>query len=48
MTESLHDMVKKSQNFTDEQWADIVKAMTGKPNSEDEANAREFAQEVLS
>lgn len=48
LTEALHDAVKKSQNFTDEQWADIVKAMTGKPNSDDEAKAREFAQEMLS
>jgi flavodoxin len=48
LTESLHEAVKQNQNFTDEQWADIVKAMTGKPNADDEANAREFAREMLS
>jgi len=48
LTESLHDMVKKSQNFTDEQWADIVKQMTGHPDEGDEDKARKFAEEVLS
>ena len=47
LTESLHEMVKKSQNFSDEQWEGMVKQMTGHPNEEDEANAKAFAREVL-
>jgi flavodoxin len=47
LTESLHEVVKKSQNSTDEQWAEMVKKMTGHPNDEDVAKAIEFAREVL-
>jgi len=47
LTESLHDMVQKSQNFSDEEWAGVLKAMTGHPNADDETKAREFAKEVL-
>jgi len=47
LTESLHEMVKKRQNLTDEQWAGMVKQMTGRPNEDDAANAREFAKEML-
>jgi len=48
LTEAIHDMVKKSQNATDEQWAEVVRQMTGHPNAGDEAKAKEFAKEVLS
>ena len=48
LTESLHEMVQKSQNFSDEDWAGIIKQMTGHPDAGDEANAKEFAKEVLS
>jgi len=47
LTESLHEMVKKKQNFSDEQWKGMVKEMTGRPNEEDVAKARVFAREVL-
>jgi len=47
LTEALHEMVQKSQNFSDEQWAEIIKAMTGHPDAGDEAKAKEFAREVL-
>ena len=47
LTESLHEMVKKKQNLTDEQWAGMVKQMTGHPNGADVANAKACAKEVL-
>jgi flavodoxin I len=47
LTESLHEMVKKKQNLTDEQWSDMVKQMTGRPNEEDEGRAKAFAKSVL-
>ncbi len=48
LTESLHDMVKKSQDFSDDQWTDIVKQMTGHPNEDDEEKAKKFTEGVLS
>ena len=47
LTEAIHDMVKQSQNLTDEQWAESVKQMTGHPNEEDEQKAKDFAKKVL-
>ena len=47
LTESLHEMVKKKQNLSDEQWADMVKQMTGRPNKDDVAKAKVFARKVL-
>ena len=47
LTESLHDMVQKKLNLTDEQWADMVKQMTGHPDGGDEENARAFAEKIL-
>jgi len=47
LTESLHDMVKKKLNSTDEQWEDMVKQMTGRPNEEDEGKAKTFVKELL-
>ncbi len=47
LTEAIHEMVQKSQGATDEQWAEIVKQMTGHPDEADEAKAKAFAKEVL-
>lgn len=44
---AIHEMVKKSQNLTDEQWAERVEQMTGHPNAEDLAKAKAFTREVL-
>ncbi len=44
---AIHEMVKKGQNLTDEQWAERVKEMTGHPDAEDLNKARAFAKEVL-
>ena len=44
---AIHEMVKKAQNLTDEQWAETVKQMTGHPDAEDLSKARAFAKEVL-
>ena len=48
LSEALHEMIKKSQNLTDEQWAERVEQMTGHPNAEDLAQARAFAKDALS
>ena len=47
LIESLHEAVQKKLNLSDEQWADMVKQMTGHPKEEDVANAKAFAKEVL-
>ena len=47
LAESRHEAVKKKRNLSDEDWAGIVKQMTGRPNEEDEAEAKAFAKEVL-
>lgn len=47
LAESMHEMVQKKLNLTDEQWAGMVKQMTGRPNQEDVANAKACAKEVL-
>jgi flavodoxin I len=47
LTESLHEPVKKKLELSDEQWAGMVKQMTGHPNEEDLAKAKAFAKEVL-
>jgi len=47
LTESLHEMVQEKMNLTDEQWTDMVKQMTGRPNEEDEDNSKAFAKTVL-
>ena len=44
---AIHEMVKKGQNLTDEQWAERVKQMTGHPDAEDLAKAKAFAREIL-
>jgi flavodoxin len=47
LTEALHEMIKKGQNATDEEWTETVKQMTGHPDDEDLARAKEFAKEAL-
>jgi flavodoxin I len=47
LAESMHKPVQKKLNLNDEQWADVVKQMTGRPNEEDVANAKACAKEVL-
>jgi flavodoxin I len=47
LTESLHERVQKKLNLSDEQWADMVKQMTGHPSQEDIAKAKAFARKVL-
>jgi len=47
LAEAMHGPVQKKLNMDDEQWAGMVKAMTGRPNEEDVANAKACAKEVL-
>ena len=47
LNESMHEMVQKKLNLEDEQWAGMVKQMTGRPNEEDEGKAKEFVKTVL-
>ena len=47
LAEALHEPVKKGQKLTDEQWAGMVKQMTGHPDAEDLKKAKAFAKEVL-
>ncbi len=47
LAESMHAAVQKKLNLSDEQWGDIVKQMTGRPNQEDEGKAQAFAKELL-
>ena len=48
LAESMHAVVQKKLNMDDDQWAEMVKQMTGHPNGEDAANAQAFAKKVLS
>ena len=47
LTESLHKMVQKKLNLTNDQWAEMVKQMTGHPNKEDEDKAKEFTKALF-
>jgi flavodoxin I len=47
LAESMHKPVQKKLNLNDEQWADVVKQMTGRPNEEDVAKAKAFARELF-
>ncbi len=47
LAESMHEMVQKKLNMSDEEWAGMVEQMTGHPNEEDVANAKACAREVL-
>lgn len=47
LAEAMHAAVQKKLGMPDDQWADMVKAMTGRPNEEDVAAAKACAREVL-
>lgn len=47
LAEALHAAVQKKLNMSDEQWADMVKQMTGHPNEEDIAKAKAWSRKVL-
>lgn len=47
LSETLHGAVQEKLGLTDDQWAGMVEEMTGRPNDEDEANAKIFARNVL-
>ena len=47
LAEAMHAAVQKKLNMSDEQWAEMVKQMTGHPDDEDVANAKACAKEVL-
>lgn len=47
LADAMHEPVQKMLKLDDEQWADMVKAMTGLPNEEDVVNAKAYAKEVL-
>ena len=47
LAEPMHAPVQRKLNLSDEQWAEMVKQMTGHPNEEDVANAKACAKEVL-
>ena len=47
LAEAMHAAVQKKLNMSDEQWAGMVKQMTGHPNEEDEGKAKAFAKTVL-
>jgi len=44
LAESMHSPVQKKLNMKDEQWAEMVKQMTGRPNQDDVANAKAFVK----
>jgi flavodoxin len=45
---ALHEMIKKSQKLTDDEWAERVKEMTGHPDAGDLDKAKAFTRDVLS
>ncbi len=47
LAEPMHEMVQQKLNLQDEQWADMIKQMTGHPNEDDEGNAKSFAKIAL-
>ena len=47
LAETMHAPVQKMLKMSDEQWTDMVKQMTGRPNEEDVEKAKAFAREVL-
>lgn len=44
LAETMHEPVQKMLKMEDEQWAEMVKQMTGRPNQEDVDNAKAFVQ----
>ena len=47
LAEAMHAPVQKKLGMSDEQWTEMVKQMTGRPNEEDVGKAKAFAKEVL-
>jgi flavodoxin len=47
LAESMHAPVQKKLNMEDAQWAEMVKAMTGRPNQDDVANAKTFVKALF-
>lgn len=47
LAEAMHAPVQKKLGLSDEDWAGMVKQMTGHPNEEDVANAKACARDVL-
>jgi flavodoxin len=47
LAESMHQAVQKKLNLSDEQWADTVKQMTGRPSQADAANAKAWSKEIM-
>lgn len=48
LAEAMHAPVQKKLGLPDEQWAGMVKQMTGHPDEQDLSNAKACAKEVLS
>ncbi len=44
---NLHEFIKKSKKIPDDEWARMVDAMNGHPDSNDLAHARTFAKNVI-
>lgn len=44
LAKSMHVPVQKKLNMDDNQWAEMVKQMTGRPNQDDMNNAKAFAK----
>ncbi|THB81422.1 MAG: flavodoxin [Desulfobacteraceae bacterium] len=47
LAESMHGPVQEKLSLDDDQWADMVKQMTGRPNQDDVDNAKAFAKKLL-
>ena len=47
LAKAMHAAVQKKLNMSDEQWADMVKQMTGRPNENDVANAKAWSKKLL-
>ena len=44
LAEAMHELVQKKLGMDDDQWADMVQKMTGRPNQEDVDNAKAFVK----
>ena len=47
LAEAMHGAVQKKLGLDDENWAGMVKSMTGRPNNADEENAKAFVKKLL-
>jgi len=47
LAESMHGPVQKKLNMEDDQWAEVVKQMTGRPNQQDVDNAKAFVRGLI-